>query len=286
MTGWRVALGLATLLLAPALAAKTLHPDYLLRTQRLQAFGPWQAGCDNLGNCSGIGPLPCADDTPIILAHWGAALAESPALEVVGQITVPPERMDRLRTCLAQDADFAALAAAISQWQALVPVLPADHLPPLQTLPAIEHMVSGAPPQLPPAHVCQGRALHLRQFGWADGGDSLWQVRCDPASAQSYWFRWPRGSEQLQPLVLPNAGRAVLDAGMAGLASASFEFDLGVLRAVEGGVSHVWGWTQQGWQQLERRELDLSGALALVPEHQWLRTFQSAGAVASNEVDQ
>lgn len=121
-----------------------------------------------------------------------------------------------------------------------------------------------------------GEGVFLRRYALADG-DELWRLQCSAAdNAPSYWYQ--SGEDDIgKPLMLPDPRDGSLAVGEAGLPNAEFDFDMGVLRSYsqprdkqDCGTFRAWGYTDAGWQLLERREMPDCVGLSPVD---WIRTY-------------
>lgn len=149
------------------------------------------------------------------------------------------------------------------------------HIKPVR-IRAKETIVSGFVP-IARSHRCPDSVVNLRQFQFANGA-MLWGFQCSQGTDQSRtrWYMASGPGLLATPLNLPEPREGTIRAGVEGLANAVFDLDFGILRSYEHrpgredcGVFRAWGYTDQGWHLIERREMPLCKGLAL---NDWIRT--------------
>lgn len=142
--------------------------------------------------------------------------------------------------------------------------------------PAKAVMVSGFAPIFANKNCAVDIMMDMRRYIFS-GGAELWSYQCDDGSlTRSYWQMAPDGSALAVPLDLPEPRDGGVRAGTQGLENAIFDWDFGILRSyqyqpgrADCGTFRAWGYTDNGWQLLERREMPLCKGLE---PHNWIRT--------------
>lgn len=159
--------------------------------------------------------------------------------------------------------------------------LPDGSLLPVQPrprrLPAKPEIVSGFVPILA-ARKCGDKPMRdVRRYRFIGNGE-LWSYVCDEGGEPSisFWEMSTQPEEKSWPLSLPEPRDTAIQAGTLGLMNAVFDWDFGILRSyqfVEGhtdcGTFRAWGFTQSGWQLIERREMPLCRGLEV---NDWILT--------------
>lgn len=154
--------------------------------------------------------------------------------------------------------------------------------------PAQEVMVSGFAPIFANKNCAVGIMRDMRRYIFS-GGAELWSYQCDDGSlTRSYWQMAPNASALAVPLDLPEPRDGKVAAGSDGLENAIFDWDFGILREygyqagrADCGTFRAWGYTDNGWQLLERREMPLCKGLEPTD---WIRThFTPTDGVGPDE---
>lgn len=143
-------------------------------------------------------------------------------------------------------------------------------------LSAMPHIVSGFAPILANS-LCKHSFMQDMHFYRFTNGTDLWSYACDDGyPAQTYWHMASNGRNSSVPLSLPEPRDGKVDAGSQGLENAVFDFDFGILREYklqnsrqDCGTFRAWGYTDNGWQLVERREMPLCKGLR---PNDWIRT--------------
>ncbi len=148
----------------------------------------------------------------------------------------------------------------------------------LRRIPAVPLILPGLAP-IDAAENCGKSPMQaMQRYGFPDGAE-LWSYSCDDGSypPRTYWEMAPEASVRTAHLRLPEPRDQVVRAGIDGLESATFDFDFGVLREYkfykgreDCGSFRAWGFTESGWQLLERREMPL--CMGLDPAD-WIPTY-------------
>lgn len=147
----------------------------------------------------------------------------------------------------------------------------------LKRIPAVETIVSGFVPILADGRCRNDFMRNPRQFRFANGA-ILWSFECEQKSGltRTLWDMTPGPNALAAPLDLPEPRNGKIRAGVDGLEAATFDWDFGILRSYQYlngqqdcGIFRAWGYTQNGWHLLERREMPLCKGLS--PD-QWIRT--------------
>ena len=123
-------------------------------------------------------------------------------------------------------------------------------------------------------------SINLKLFQFP-GDTDLWSYECaEGAASGKTFFAMSKGPMMLaEPLEFPEPRNGKTAAGRLGLATSSvyFDWDFGILRHYdfdEGredcGTFRSWGYTENGWQLLERREMPSCQGL---DPSQWIRTY-------------
>lgn len=154
-----------------------------------------------------------------------------------------------------------------------MPVAPKQY----RRIPAVPFMVSGLAPVRSHGKCGHGFMQDMRDYRFADG-TALWSYVCEgEAPPRTYWEMVPRAVAESRPLNLPEPRGAIVQAGSNGLENAIFDFDFGILRAYnyqqgreDCGTFRAWGFTTNGWQLIERREMPVCKGLAPAD---WIRTY-------------
>jgi Protein of unknown function (DUF1176) len=142
---------------------------------------------------------------------------------------------------------------------------------------AVETMVSGFVPILNEGRCNHDFMIRPRQFRFANGA-VLWSFACERGDGRdhSLWDMAPSPEDVVEPVVLPEPRLGQVRAGVDGLENAAFDWDFGVLRSYshpagreDCGTMWAWGFTTNGWQLLERREMPL--CRSMLPDR-WIRT--------------
>ena len=146
-------------------------------------------------------------------------------------------------------------------------------------LSAMPHIVSGFAPIL--AHsLCKHSFMQdMRLYRFTNGAD-LWSYACDDGyPSRTYWQITSGEGKSSVSLSLPEPRERKVDAGSQGLENAVFDFDFGILREYkfqnrreDCGSFRAWGYTDSGWQLLERREMPLCKGLR---PNDWIRTHHT-----------
>jgi hypothetical protein len=142
--------------------------------------------------------------------------------------------------------------------------------------PAKEVMVSGFAPIFANKNCAVSIMRDMRRYIFS-GGAELWSYGCDDGLAnQSYWQMAPTAMALAAPLDLPEPRDGGVRAGTQGLENAIFDWDFGILRSyqyqpgrADCGTFRAWGYTDNGWQLLERREMPLCKG---IQSSDWIRT--------------
>lgn len=159
--------------------------------------------------------------------------------------------------------------------------LPEGNSMPMQAkhrrIPAMPLILPGLAPIYVAKNCGDSPIAATRRYGFPDGTE-LWSYSCDDGSypSRTYWETAPKASMLTTPLSLPEPRDVTIHAGLDGLDNAVFDFDFGILRAYkyqknreDCGTFRAWGFTENGWQLLERREMPL--CMGLNP-NDWIRT--------------
>lgn len=141
---------------------------------------------------------------------------------------------------------------------------------------AKEVMVSGFAPIFANKNCAVSIMRDMRRYIFS-GGAELWSYGCDDGLAnQSYWQMAPTAMALAAPLDLPEPRDGGVRAGTQGLENAIFDWDFGILRSyqyqpgrADCGTFRAWGYTDNGWQLLERREMPLCKG---IQSSDWIRT--------------
>jgi hypothetical protein len=151
---------------------------------------------------------------------------------------------------------------------------------PHRRITAMPHIVAGFVPIFVHS-LCRHSFMQDLRYYRFDDGALLWSYSCDDGSAswqsRTYWEMAPAGPMVLaNPLVLPEPRETQVDAGQRGLDNAVFDWDFGILREYryqdgreDCGTFRAWGYTNNGWQLLERREMPTCKGLE---PSEWIRT--------------
>jgi hypothetical protein len=147
----------------------------------------------------------------------------------------------------------------------------------LKRIPAIETMVSGFVPILAEGRCRNDFMRNARAYHFANGA-ILWSFECnqDAGPTRTLWDMAPTANTIAAPVDLPEPRDRGVRAGVDGLEGVAFDWDFGILRSYQYlngredcGTSRAWGYTQNGWHLLERREMPLCKGLS--PDN-WIRT--------------
>lgn len=160
---------------------------------------------------------------------------------------------------------------------------------PLRRRIAVPVMISGFAPILA-ARKCGASPMRdMRRYRFS-GGAELWSYVCgDAGQVQlTFWEMAPDAAAKTAPLDLPETRGRPVRAGTDGLANAQFDFDFGVLRnyrfqpgRTDCGTFRAWGFTQNGWHLLQRKEMPL--CMGLEPGD-WIEThFQPTSGSGPDE---
>lgn len=147
-------------------------------------------------------------------------------------------------------------------------------------IPAIPQIVSGYVPLVKVNQCGSNPARNMQRFAFAGGAD-LWIYECaDGATTQASYFAMSKGSGlKALPLDLPEPRDGKIAAGKTGLYTGDFvfDYDFGILRhhqliqaRSECGIFRAWGYSQNGWQLIERRDMPLCRGL---DPSEWVRTY-------------
>jgi hypothetical protein len=147
----------------------------------------------------------------------------------------------------------------------------------LKRIPAIETMVSGFVPILAEGRCRNDFMQNPRQYHFANGA-ILWSFECskEPGSARTLWDMAQNANAIAVSVDLPEPRDRRVRAGVDGLDNVTFDWDFGILRSYQYlngredcGTFRAWGYTENGWHLLERREMPLCKGLS--PDN-WIRT--------------
>jgi hypothetical protein len=147
----------------------------------------------------------------------------------------------------------------------------------LKRITAVETIVSGFVPILVDGRCRNDFMTNPRQYHFANGA-ILWSFECSKASGdtRTLWDMAPEANAIAAPLNLPEPRDGTVRAGVDGLEGVIFDWDFGILRSYDFlngredcGTFRAWGYTQNGWHLIERREMPLCKGLS--PD-QWIRT--------------
>lgn len=147
----------------------------------------------------------------------------------------------------------------------------------LKRIPAVETIVSGFVPILEAGRCKNEFMVKLHQFHFSNGA-VLWSFECDKefGPTRTLWDMAPSANALAAPVVLPEPRDGKVRAGADGLDGVAFDWDFGILRSYQYldrredcGAFRAWGYTNNGWHMIERREMPL--CKGLMPD-QWIRT--------------
>ncbi|RDV07269.1 hypothetical protein DXH95_07865 [Sphingorhabdus pulchriflava] len=150
----------------------------------------------------------------------------------------------------------------------------------LKRIPAIETIVSGFVPILTDGRCRNDFMRNPRQFHFANGA-ILWSFECQQESGptRTLWDMASGPNALAVPLELPEPRDGKIRAGVDGLESATFDWDFGILRSYkylndreDCGIFRAWGYTQNGWHLIERREMPICRGLS---PSEWIRTYHA-----------
>jgi hypothetical protein len=147
----------------------------------------------------------------------------------------------------------------------------------LKRISARETMISGFVPILAEGRCKNEFMANPRQYHFSNGA-VLWSFECTNArgSTRKLWDMAPRPNAISTPLDLPEPRERKVRAGVDGLEGVIFDWDFGIVRSYQFqnggkdcGTFRAWGYTNNGWHMIERREMPL--CKGLTPD-QWIRT--------------
>ncbi len=149
----------------------------------------------------------------------------------------------------------------------------------LERIAAVPVMVSGFVPIATENGCPNSISINLKRFQF-QSDTYLWSYECaEEAASRKTFFAMSNGPAMLaEPLELTEPRDGKIAPGRLGLPASSvyFDWDFGILRHydfIEGredcGIFRSWGYTENGWQLLERREMP--SCQGLNPS-QWIRT--------------
>jgi hypothetical protein len=142
---------------------------------------------------------------------------------------------------------------------------------------AMSHILSGFIPVQTDKNCGASKAIFMGHYRFANGA-LLWSYACEGPSypERTYWEMAHQPDAMAVPLSLPDPMAFSVHAGSNGLQNAVFDWDFGILREyayLKGGQScgtfRAWGYTDNGWQLLERREMPLCRG---IQSSDWIRT--------------
>lgn len=147
----------------------------------------------------------------------------------------------------------------------------------LKRIAAVETIISGFVPILEEGRCKNDFMVRPHQYHFANGA-IMWSFDCGNGAdaSRTLWDMASGPNALAEPVDLPEPREGRIRAGIDGLEGAIFDWDFGILRSYQYlngredcGTFRAWGYTQNGWHLLERREMPLCKGL---PPEQWIRT--------------